>query len=114
MFLYLILQLIVLVAAVAIRDPGSNSTFTCGTPLPVFDNGTRANSWDEYFFEIERTEPNSNGGQGVTDAWGNDGGPILWPRNNENKVVIPYCFMDHNDRRNVRNVVENGMANWIK
>jgi hypothetical protein len=80
------------VAAVAIRDPGSNSTFTCGTPLPAFDNGTRANSWDEYFFEVERTEPNGNGGQGVTDAWGKDGGPIPWPRNNKNQVVIPYCL----------------------
>jgi hypothetical protein len=102
------------VAAVAIRDPGSISTFTCGTPLPAFDNGTRANSLNEYFFEVERTEPNGNGGQGVTDALGNDGGPIPWPRNNKNQVVFPYCFMNHNDRRNVRNVVDNGMGKWIE
>ncbi|KAJ5056903.1 hypothetical protein J3E74DRAFT_467807 [Bipolaris maydis] len=84
----------------------------CGTPVPVYDNGTKATNWPGYIAELEKHE--ALNGQGSTDAWGTEGGPIRWPRTGEHQVIIPYCFAQEHDRRNIRNVVENGMAKWIE
>ncbi|KAF1947994.1 hypothetical protein EJ02DRAFT_417473 [Clathrospora elynae] len=62
--------------------------------------------------EAERTS--GGGSQGVAVAWDNVGGPIPWPRTGENSVVIPYCFVQESHLKNIRNVVENGMAKWIE
>jgi hypothetical protein len=113
MLLFLLLQLTAIAAAVAVRDPGSHFNGSCDYPLPAYDNGTRADSWPEYISELERTS--IDGAQGVTDAWdNNDGGPVPWPRNKDDKVVIPYCFTEKKDRTNIRNVVENAMGKWIE
>jgi hypothetical protein len=37
-----------------------------------------------------------------------------WPRNHEDMVVIPYCYMAKKDRTNIRNIVENAMSYYIQ
>ncbi|KAL1801677.1 hypothetical protein ACET3X_002019 [Alternaria dauci] len=112
MIIFFFLQLAALAVAVAINDPALNYGPFCGTPSPVYDNGTKATNWAEYFEELEKTS--GQNGQGATDAWDAKPGPIPWPRNSENKVVIPYCFTQEWDRRNIRHITESGMDKWIE
>ncbi|KAF1837066.1 zincin [Decorospora gaudefroyi] len=109
-FLWLLLA--VLTAAVAVQEPVPHFGPFCGTRAAVYDNGTRATNWAEYIAEYELKSGLS--GQGAVDAWEAEGGPIPWPRMGAHGVVIPYCFTQAKDRRNVRNVVENAMAKWIQ
>ncbi|CAI9637378.1 unnamed protein product [Alternaria burnsii] len=97
MIVFYFLRLAALAVAVAINDPSLNFSPFCGTPSPVYDNGTQATGWAEYFEELEKTS--GQNGQGVTDAWDAKPGPIPWPRDSENKVVIPYCFTQEWDRK---------------
>ena len=113
MIIFFFLQLAALAIAAAIQEPLPTCGSLCGTPAPVFDNGTRATNWADYIQDLE-ARTGLNGAQGVTEAWGNDGGPIPWPRNNEGRVVIPYCFVAEWDRKSIRNVVENGMGKWLE
>lgn len=112
MLLPSLLPFAILAVAVSIPEPLPIFGPFCGTPAPVYANGTKAANWTDYIASFE-TLP-SPGGQGITDAWGNDGGPIPWPRTGTHQAVIPYCFTQEWDRRYIRNIVENGMAKWIE
>jgi hypothetical protein len=112
MFLFFFIQLAALASAVALNEPAIDYGPFCGTPSPVFDNGTKVTNWAEYFDELEATA--GQNGQGATDAWDAKSGPIPWPRNSDNKVVIPYCFTQEWDRHNIRHITESGMAKWIE
>ncbi|KAI0577866.1 hypothetical protein PtrEW4_007762 [Pyrenophora tritici-repentis] len=111
--LFTALQFAALTAAAAVIDSTINFGPFCGTPAPVYANGTKASNWPAYIAELEATS-SFGGGKGATDAWGNNGGPIPWPRDGNNQVIIPYCFTEEFDRKNVRSVVENTMAKWIE
>ncbi|USP73692.1 zincin [Curvularia clavata] len=95
--------------ASVIQEPPPKFGPFCGTPSPVYNNGTKATNWGDYIAEIETLNED-----GSTDTWGAYGGPIPWPRTSEHEVVIPYCFTQAWDRRHIRNVVATGMAKWVE
>jgi hypothetical protein len=112
MFLLFLLQLAALAVAVAINEPVPNYGPFCGTPSPVFDNGTKITDWAEYFKELETIS--GQNGQGATAARDAKPGPIRWPRDSTNNAVIPYCPTQEWDRYNSRHITESGMAKWVE
>ncbi|CAN9221795.1 unnamed protein product [Alternaria alternata] len=88
-----LLQFVALASAGVIKHkPGPNDIFSCGIPLPTFENGTRAASWAQYLDETQAYI--GQNGQGATDMFAGPVGraPVRWPRNSDNKAVIPYCY----------------------
>ncbi|CAN9111940.1 unnamed protein product [Alternaria alternata] len=88
-----LLQFVALASAGVIKHkPGPDDIFSCGIPLPTFEDGTRAASWAQYLDETQAYLGQS--GQGATDMFAGPTGraPVRWPRNSDNKAVIPYCY----------------------
>lgn len=110
----ILLRFVALASAGVIRHkPGPNEIFSCGIPLPSFENGTRAASWAQYFDETQ-AHPGQNG-QGATDIFAGPVGraPVRWPRNAENKAVIPYCYRTEEVREASLPIVSNGIKTWM-
>ncbi|KAG9191721.1 hypothetical protein G6011_10455 [Alternaria panax] len=95
------------------HKPGPNEIFSCGIPLPRFENGTRATSRARYFGETQ-AYPGQNG-QGATDMFAGPVGkaPVRWPRNSENKVVIPYCYHTQEARETVLPILHIAIETWM-
>jgi hypothetical protein len=101
-------------SAVLIKHkPDADHVFSCSVPLPYLANGTQAASWEQYLNE-NPTDPDSEG-QGAADHFAGSVGkaPLKWPRNSENKAVIPYCYYNEKDREKLHEIIESGIAKWM-
>ena len=94
------------------HKPDPNEIFSCGALSPRFGNGIKAISWAQYCDETE-VDPGQNG-QGATDMFAGSVGkaPVRWPRDLDNKVVIPYCYDTEEDREVALPVIRVAIDTW--
>jgi hypothetical protein len=109
-----LLQFAALTTGVAVKHkPDPDKFFSCRSPIPRFDNGSIATSWAQYLDEAG-VELGQND-QGATDLFAGPVGkaPLRWPRNSDNKVVIPYCYDTEEDRNSVLPVMHVAIETWM-
>lgn len=109
-----LLQFVALASAGVIKHkPGPDDIFSCGIPLPTFEDGTRAASWAQYLDETQAYL--GQNGQGATDMFAGPTGraPVRWPRNSDNKAVIPYCYQTEKVRKAALPIVSDGIRTWM-
>ncbi|KAJ4351769.1 uncharacterized protein N0V89_007112 [Didymosphaeria variabile] len=94
-------------AAASVFD--SRSPPFCGNPFPFTSENL------DVFEGLINGSINAEQGSADLLNMQNYGGPREWPRNNQNKVVIEYCF-DTEDARNKigRQFREDGIGEWMR